>query len=241
MPGENSIFVSYRRSDSNDITGRIYDRLKEHFGPNVVFKDVDSIPYGDDFRSLLNRTVGNCQVLVAVIGPAWVDVLQERLAKPERIDWVRSEIETALAKEPSIPVIPLLVGGTKMPKEKDLPPNLQALAARNAAQARVDPDFHHDMDRLIRRLEEVVGQPDVVPKGRLQQSNNLLKALGESQLSVVKRRVLERRLNSFMSQYEALSEQYDDSLDAEQKTVIKRRLDKLEKELEEIESDISNL
>jgi hypothetical protein len=38
-----SIFVSYRRTDSADVTGRIYDRLTEHFGREASSKM--SIPY----------------------------------------------------------------------------------------------------------------------------------------------------------------------------------------------------
>ena len=103
MTDSNAIFISYRRSDSNDVVGRIYDFLSQHFGPDVVFKDVDSIPLGVDFREHLNQTVGRCQVLVAVIGPTWVEVLQDRLDQPA-VDWVRAEIETALERK--IPVIP---------------------------------------------------------------------------------------------------------------------------------------
>ena len=46
-----SIFISYRRDDSADITGRIYDRLVQHFSRDTVFKDVDSIPLGSIFAS----------------------------------------------------------------------------------------------------------------------------------------------------------------------------------------------
>jgi hypothetical protein len=31
--GPGSIFICYRREDSADVTGRIYDRLVDHFGP----------------------------------------------------------------------------------------------------------------------------------------------------------------------------------------------------------------
>lgn len=157
MPLSNAIFISYRRSDSNDVTGRIYDRLAEHFGRGVVFKDVDSIPFGVDFRTHLQQGVGHCQVLVAVIGPTWLSVSdargQRRLDNPE--DWVRAEIEIALGRD--IPVIPLLVGGASPPVADALPESLRDLTHRNCAQARPDPDFHHDMERLIQRLEEIVG------------------------------------------------------------------------------------
>lgn len=152
MTAKNSIFISYRRIDSQDIAGRIYDRLASHFGREAVFRDVHSIPLGLDFRTHIEQQLASCQVLVAVIGPKWLEVLQERLDAP--IDWVRTELATALKRD--IPLIPLLVGGGEMPTEQDLPQELQLLASRNGTQARPDPDFHNDMDRLIRQLEGIV-------------------------------------------------------------------------------------
>ena len=183
MPPSNSIFISYRRSDSNDVVGRIYDRLREHFGQHPVFKDVESIPYGDDFRTHLVRTVSHCQVVVAVIGPTWLETLQARLARTDQQDWVRAEIETALQREMAIPVIPLLVGGANMPNGDDLPESLKPLAHRNAAQARPDPDFHTDLDRLIQRIEAIVGTPESTTKaqigGRAMQSEPMATAIAE--------------------------------------------------------------
>ena len=47
------VFVSYRREDSIDAAGRLYDRLTAQFGRESVFMDVDSIPFGVDFRTFL--------------------------------------------------------------------------------------------------------------------------------------------------------------------------------------------
>lgn len=49
------IFISYRRFDSTAITGRIYDRLRQEFGKDAIFKDVDNIPAGRDFRGVLRE------------------------------------------------------------------------------------------------------------------------------------------------------------------------------------------
>jgi hypothetical protein len=38
------ILISYRREDSEHITGRIYDRLAAHFGGGSLFMDIDTIP-----------------------------------------------------------------------------------------------------------------------------------------------------------------------------------------------------
>ncbi|MEM8808728.1 MAG: toll/interleukin-1 receptor domain-containing protein [Cyanobacteria bacterium P01_G01_bin.38] len=151
-----SIFISYRRSDSGDITGRIYDRLVGHFGPDVIFRDIQSIPFGVDFRNYIETELSGCQVLVAVIGPTWLTVQDaegnRRLDHPG--DWVRLEIETALQR--GIPVIPLLVSMARLPRAVDLPDCLQPLAYRSSTTARADPDFHPDMDRLIEGLTELL-------------------------------------------------------------------------------------
>ncbi len=151
------IFISYRRSDSADIAGRIYDSLVDEFGRDPIFKDVDSVPLGIDFKEYLDRKVRECRVLLAIIGDHWLDASNEagkrRLEDPA--DFVRIEIESAL--ESGIPVIPLLVRGAKMPTEADLPPSLRKLVYKNGVPIRPDPDFHRDMDRLISGLSKYVG------------------------------------------------------------------------------------
>ena len=148
------IFVSYRREDSRDVAGRIYDRLVGQFGAENVFKDVDSIPFGADFRRHIRSAVERCDLFLAVIGPRWSTAASPRGARrlDDASDFVRLEIAAAL--ERGIPVIPLLVGGATMPPDDDLPPEIRELAFRNAAPVRADPDFHRDMDRLIAALAE---------------------------------------------------------------------------------------
>lgn len=148
------IFISYRRSDSADIAGRIYDRLVEAFGEDPIFKDVDSIPLGVDFKKYLDEKVGECTVLLAIIGDRWVDATDPDGKKrlEDRDDFVRIEIESALKR--GIPVIPLLVRGARMPVEGQLPHSLRGLVFKNGIQIRPDPDFHHDMDRLISALQD---------------------------------------------------------------------------------------
>jgi TIR domain-containing protein len=65
------IFLSHRRQDSAAVAGRIYDRLRAHFGDDAVFMDIDSIPFGEDFREHIDAVVGKCDVVLAVFGPRW--------------------------------------------------------------------------------------------------------------------------------------------------------------------------
>ncbi|MBZ0299281.1 MAG: toll/interleukin-1 receptor domain-containing protein, partial [Anaerolineae bacterium] len=127
--------------------GRIYDRLAEEFGNGSVFKDVEDILPGVDFRRVLEHEVSCTDVMLAVIGAEWVNrENKRRLNDPN--DFVRFEIETALKR--NIPVIPVLVGRrARLPQARFLPPSLRDLVFRNAVPVRPDPDFHHDMDRLI--------------------------------------------------------------------------------------------
>ena len=149
-----SVFVSYRRDDSADVSGRINDRLVEHFGESSIYKDVDNVPLGINFSEHIGEAVAKCDVLLAVIGPRWLTVSSEdgqrRLDDPQ--DYVRIEIEAALTRQ--IPVIPLLVRGATIPTKDNLPENLQELTLRNGISVRPDPDFHRDLDRLISSLEQ---------------------------------------------------------------------------------------
>lgn len=156
MAGQARIFMSYRREDSADVSGRIYDALAAHFGDEAIFKDVDDIPFGVNFKTHLNNVIRQSAVELVVIGPRWLDAKGEdgyrRLDNPA--DFVRIEIEAALSQ--GMPVIPLLVSGARMPPGNALPAAMAELAYRNGIAVRPDPDFHNDMRRLIKALEEHV-------------------------------------------------------------------------------------
>lgn len=156
-----SIFISYRRSDSQADTGRIYDRLANHFGKSAVFKDVDDIPPGVDFRDYLGSTLNQCSVVVAIIGPTWISTTdaQGRRRLDSSTDWVRIEIQEALNRKDTL-VVPLLVSLANMPRGDELPHGLTELAYRNYREIRPDPDFHRDMDRLIEGLDKYFEHTD---------------------------------------------------------------------------------
>jgi hypothetical protein len=110
------IFITYRREDSAATCGRIYDRLVGRFGIMNVFKDVDSIPIGVNFKGRISELIAQCGVQLVVIGRQWLEVTnaqgQRRLDDPD--DFVRLEIETGLQRK--IVVIPVLVQGATVPR-----------------------------------------------------------------------------------------------------------------------------
>jgi hypothetical protein len=56
------IVLSYRRSDSDVITGRIRDNLANHYGEDAVFMDIDSIPLGIDYREQMRDALSDNKV-----------------------------------------------------------------------------------------------------------------------------------------------------------------------------------
>lgn len=148
------LVISYRRADTPGMAGRIYDQLMEHFGRDSIFMDIDTIPFGVDFRQHISQALGHCDVLLALIGEKWLDLRQDgKRHLDDPADFVRIEIEMALKR--GIPVIPVLLGQAQMPREDELPVPLGNLAYRNAIQVDVGRDFHIHMDRLIRHLNHL--------------------------------------------------------------------------------------
>ncbi len=151
------IFISYRRADTSGYVIAIYDRLAKQYDPAHIFRDLDTIDYGDDFVERLEQAVQSCDVLLAVIGRNWVSVTdsngRRRLDNPH--DFVRLEVATALRR--GIRVIPLLVGGASMPYADELPDDLKSLSRRNALEVS-DRDFHPHMDRLIHAIDRILGR-----------------------------------------------------------------------------------
>lgn len=154
-----SIFISYRRADSADMAGRLFDRLTARYGKDMVFMDVGSIPAGVDFRQAVERAMRETAIQLVVIGPQWSEQRDERgvarLSAPN--DTVRIEIETALQR--GITVIPLLVEGTPMPRADQLPQSIRALASRNALPIRSGLDFDTDVARIIAAIEQWMHAP----------------------------------------------------------------------------------
>src|SRR6266481_170049 len=149
------IFISYRREESRWIARSLYDRLSGRFDRKQIFMDIDAIALGDDFVKAIEKTVGECDVLIAVIGTHWLNCKDEedsrRLDNPE--DFVRREIATALKRD--IRVIPVLVDGASMPRSTDLPDDLKPLVRRNALRVS-DTGFDDDCRRLAAAVEQVL-------------------------------------------------------------------------------------
>lgn len=147
-----SIFISYRRTDSSEIAGRIQDYLAWRYGKRQIFLDEESIEPAQVWRERIRKELNKCRVVLVIIGPDWANVKDKttgkrRLNDPE--DFLREEISFALKR--NIPVFPVLVNGAVMPDKKDLPSDLKELTERNAIKVS-DTDFNSDMLKLVKHL-----------------------------------------------------------------------------------------
>ncbi len=151
--GPRKVFISYRRADSAQISGRIYDRLYPVFGRKNVFLDVDTIDFGVNFQNFINLTLLDCFAMLVIIGPNWVSILNERRQEGTE-DYVRIEVETAL-KSKQIHVVPVFVDKAEPPSEGDLPQGMRQLPSMNGTVIGTGRDFHPHMDILTNKLKRL--------------------------------------------------------------------------------------
>ena len=146
-----AVFVSYRRGDTEGQARALFNDLTDLVGEDSVFMDVDSIALGRDFRQVLQERLASCDVMLALIGPDWLDIRDasgnRRLNSPA--DFVRQEVAAALKR--NIPVTPVLVRGAQIPAAEQLPDDLKDLAFRNGFELS-HTRWESDVREMIKRL-----------------------------------------------------------------------------------------
>jgi len=137
-----SVFISYRRDDHQGFAGRLRDDLQHRLGDSVrIDRDVDgALRPGEPFPDEIRQRVADADVVLAVIGPRWLDILDARTQLPGD-DWVRIELE--LAQSLGKPIIPVLLETVRTPKAEALPETLAFLAKLGAMRLR-DMSFRAD-------------------------------------------------------------------------------------------------
>jgi hypothetical protein len=138
------IFINYRRDDSAGHAGRVRDRLTPEFGRSRIFMDVAGIRPGADFAKVLFDKVAACDVLLALIGPRWIDARDKdgNRRLDSTADYVRIEIATALRID--IPLIPILLDDATIPRAQELPKDIEGLVRRNGLHLH-DASFDSDI------------------------------------------------------------------------------------------------
>jgi hypothetical protein len=156
--GEKKIFLCYRREDTEGFARGIYESLAGRYGREQVFRDIDSTPPGVKFSAWIEARVGQCDVMIVLIGKGWLSAKnrtgERRLDLPN--DWVRQEIKTALERD--IPILPVQVQGALMPSEDELPSSIADLAGFQSAEV-TDRRWDYDLGQLIEAIDNLIA-PD---------------------------------------------------------------------------------
>jgi hypothetical protein len=87
------IFINYRRDDAPGVAGRLFDYLTSKYSRGNLFMNVDAMQPGVDFARQLDTQVSQYRVLLAVIGPRWLDAKDQtgRRRLDSNKDYVRIE------------------------------------------------------------------------------------------------------------------------------------------------------
>ncbi len=153
MPGK--IFISYRRDDVAGDARGLRDGLAAKFGQRNVFMDIDNLLPGQRFDRKLAEALSACDILIAVIGPRWMELLGAKTARGEP-DYVRAEIGEALRR--GIVVIPVRVGldgrMPELPRRDDLPADIRDLVLHQKHDV-VHEHFGRDLAALAKAIVAV--------------------------------------------------------------------------------------
>jgi hypothetical protein len=123
-----NIFLCYRRDDSRWAAGRLADALRDRFGADSVFVDVDRARVGN-WRQRVDQALAESAAVVVLIGSSWLREIKKRSAME---DEVRYEIAAALRRGTII--VPVTVGRTRVPHRSALPPDIALLADQQVYQ-----------------------------------------------------------------------------------------------------------
>lgn len=149
------LFVNYRRADHRDFVEHMRTWFMIRYGRENVFMDFDTIPPFARFEDFIRQKVRECDVVISIIGPRWLELLQEKEAagKP---DYVRIELEEALQHGKLI--APVCIQGARVPAEELIPAPLHPIFARNIPELQSGRDILNNiqwiMDALEARLAE---------------------------------------------------------------------------------------
>lgn len=113
---KDKIFLSYRRDDIPGYVGRLEDELERAFGEERIFRDVEDIAGGRSWKNVINQNLEQSGAFILVFGPRWAEIWQARQSDP--VNYVALELEHAKASGATI--IPVSIGGVKLPPDLDL-------------------------------------------------------------------------------------------------------------------------
>ena len=150
------VFINYRR-DTDGARAALLEKGIEGSinrpGTNTiarVHRDVRE-RYGLEWDQQIKDAVEEADIVVAVIGPDWLDAhdLQNRRRIDQDDDWVRLELDLSLQRKKRL--IPLFFDGAAIPKAEELPATLAMLPLMRGLDVRTNY-FDSDVQPLLNEI-----------------------------------------------------------------------------------------
>ena len=156
-----TIFINYRRDDSQGASFSLQNFLGKQFGKRRIFLDIHGLDAGAEFDIQLEKQVAACSAMIVMIGPYWLKTVDDgsrRIDNPD--DFVRIEIAKALSLRK--PILPVLVGEAKMPAPEELPEVIRDLHRFNGRPLRFER-FDADAEEIAAALRNMIKRPGLSP------------------------------------------------------------------------------
>jgi hypothetical protein len=145
------VFISYRRSDSPGSARDLAAACSARFGSENVFYDARELVAGANWAREIQQRIAEADVVLAVIGPNWAPLAEDRSRRADGVDVLRTEIESAVRAEALL--IPVLVDDAALPERDSLPRPFRSLISRQAFGLR-HATWDRDVEELLRVMEE---------------------------------------------------------------------------------------
>ena len=140
------VFVSYRHDDSEADAGRLYDTLAAELGQDAVYKDVENITIGRNWKRAVREALADSAAVLFVMGPDW------RLSPA-----IEFELQLALAS--NVPVVPILVRRADLIQlTSGLPAPISEISERKAVTVN-HASWSRDCRELLETLKRVLADP----------------------------------------------------------------------------------
>jgi hypothetical protein len=151
------IFINYRRGMSLKDAKHLHAYLSKHFSARRLFIDLKGLDGGQNWLIALQNQVAASGLMLALIGPGWLDLRDEKGERrlDDRNDFVRFEISEAIRR--GVPIIPILIDGAEMPPAEQLPVDMKLLTYMQGMPLRTE-DFELHVDRIAARARELLAQ-----------------------------------------------------------------------------------
>lgn len=153
--GNGRVFIAYRRSDAGGFAGRLEADLVSQFGRRRVFRDINTIQGGEDFRDRIRAGLKTADVVLVLIGKRWLDAPDDLGGRRLNDASDVHRIEIAMALDSGTRLIPVLLEKTAMPRAEELPPSISKLSDLHAVEVD-DARWEYDVKRLARAIDPLL-------------------------------------------------------------------------------------